>query len=146
MDRPRRYEPWTNERLDTILEDRPLKRIGQVTYWNEKVKIHCEDCGNEFEALPQNLERGSGCPFCYLRKKTGAKRKAKWTLTEVRDYAKENGYTLLDKEYINNKFPLKFINDSTGEEVTMTFRSLQARVKAKEIRENLERKQGDNEE
>ncbi len=140
MDRPRRYEPWTNERLDLLLEGRGLIRRSDVKYWNDKVKIHCENCGNDFEALPQNLERGSGCPFCYLKNKTGANRKAKWTLKEVRAFAKEQGFTLLDNEYINNKFPLKFINDITGEEVTMTFRSLQARAKARELREKVRKK------
>lgn len=143
MKKPRRYEPWTNERLDAILEDRPIKRVGEVTYWNKKVLIHCNACDNDFEALPQNLERGSGCPYCYLQNKTGAGRKPKWTLKEIREYAKENGYTLLDKEYINNKFPLKFIDDNTGAEVVMTFRSLQARVKSKILKESLLKKQKD---
>jgi predicted Zn-ribbon and HTH transcriptional regulator len=134
LKRPRRYEPWTNERLDKVLEGRPLERKGDVTNWNKKVLIHCKVCGNDFEALPQNLERGSGCPSCYLRNKTGAKRKPKWTLKEVREFAKANGYTLLDQEYINNKFPLRFIDDNTGEETLMTLRTLQARVKAKEFK------------
>jgi hypothetical protein len=73
-----------------------------------------------------------------LRNKTGAKRKPKWTLKEVREFAKANGYTLLDQEYINNKFPLRFIDDNTGEETLMTLRTLQARVKAKEFKEKQE--------
>lgn len=140
-ERPRRYEPWTNERLDNILKGRPLKRAGEVTYWNKKVLVRCEECGNEFEALPQNLERGSGCPYCYLRRKTGTKRKPKWTLKEVREFAKENGYTLLDGEYINNKFPLRFVNDVTKEEVVMTFRTLQARVKSQKLKEQSDENQ-----
>lgn len=126
---PRKYEPWTNERLDKILEDRCLTRIGEVTYWNEKVMIHCEVCGENFATLPQGLERGSGCPYCYKKSKVGSHRKAKWSLTEVKNFASAHGYTVLQDEYINNREPMKFRDESTGDEVTMTFRNFQARVK-----------------
>ena len=59
-------------------------------------------------------------------------------MKEVREFAKENGYTLLDDEYINNKFPLRFIDDNTGAEVVMTFRTLQARVKSQKIKEKID--------
>lgn len=127
----RRYEPWTNERIDELIKDRSLTRIGEVTYWNIKVNIECQVCGNEFEAYPQNLERGTGCPSCYKENKKGSRRKAKWTLKEVKKFSEENGYVCLSDEYLNSREPMLWLDKETNQEFIIPFRSLQTRVKTK---------------
>ncbi|MHB1154503.1 MAG: hypothetical protein ACYCWE_02640 [Eubacteriales bacterium] len=132
-----KYEPWTNERVDRILKGRFLTRISQVGVGREKVKFHCEICGKDFDTLPHNLENGTGCPFCYKTNKAGKRRKPKWSIKEIRQYALDNGYTILSKKYENNKELMLFKDNSTGKEIEMTFRSLQARIKGLEIKEKI---------
>lgn len=86
--------------------------------WNgsqTKIKFLHKKCGTTFEATPNNMLKESygGCPKCAIEKrKNGPYIKGlKKTIKDVKEKIKElypNGeYTLLEKEYVNNKVPMK---------------------------------------
>ena len=51
-----------------------IEVIGDYVKSNIKIKVKCKICGHEWEAKPNNLTQGSGCPIC-RRKQATEKRK-----------------------------------------------------------------------
>jgi len=126
------YEPWDNERLDRILQEKggTVKRIGEVIGVKYKVKAKCLVCGHEWETTPQTLAN-AGCPECAKEAKRGAHRKAKYKYAEVKKIIEDSGYKLLSTEYINNKEPLTFVDVENGTTITTSFRNFLITYKKK---------------
>ena len=119
------YEPWDNERLDAILKEKKIKRLGDVIGIRYKVPVKCRVCGHEWEATPQTLNK-SGCPVCYLENSRGKHKKAKYKYSEVKKIIENSGYELLSKEYLNSKEPLTFVDKEHGTTITTSFRNFLA--------------------
>jgi len=118
------YEPWDNERLDRILQEKggTVKRIGDVIGVKYKLKAKCLVCGHEWLATPQTLAN-AGCPECAKEAKRGVHRKAKYKYAEVKKIIEDSGYKLQSTEYINNKQPLTFVDVEHGTTITTSFRN-----------------------
>lgn len=77
-----RYVKSSSKRLDTnqtfsekLRKVNPdIEVIGDYVKSNIKIKVKCKICGHEWEAKPNNLTQGSGCPIC-RRKQATEKRK-----------------------------------------------------------------------
>ena len=95
------YEGWSNDRMDDLIADRTYTRISDVDRWNDKVKFRCNICGHEFEATPNNISQGSGCPVCRRNNQVGKRRKAKFTQEEVAKICLDLGWELQDT-YVNS--------------------------------------------
>lgn len=52
-----------------------VKLVGEYRYAREKTTFRCLDCGEEFEATPDNMLRGKGCPKCRYRRAGETRRK-----------------------------------------------------------------------
>lgn len=59
------HEDFINN-LKNINEN--IEVLGFYTKAKEKIKIRCKICGHEWEAIPNNLLRGRGCPKCKINK------------------------------------------------------------------------------
>ncbi len=102
----REYEGWTNERLDEVLEDRKLTRVGEVTGWLDPVSIKCDVCGNVYTTTPNTLKQGSGCPECARVSRIGKRKKAKYTLKEVKETVEQYNLTVMSEKYEKMVSPL----------------------------------------
>ena len=71
--------------------DNTIEIVGDYVNGKTKIKCHCSVCNKYWEAEPNNLLSGKGCPFCASSK--GEKKIAKWL--------EENGIKFL-REY---RFP-----------------------------------------
>lgn len=88
----------------------------------EKEYVNCKEkmlvrhliCGYEFEVSFDVLKNKQGCKFCsnMLRK----------TIEEVVEFSKENGYTVIDKEYRNMSTKINMIHDECGNIFSPTWR------------------------
>jgi len=105
----REYEGWSNERVDDLIKDRKLKRLGEVQGWRDPVLLKCLECGHEYSTTPNTIKMGSGCPVCAKKNKIGSKRKAKYTLKEVKSKLAEYNLTLLSEKYQNSTVPLTML-------------------------------------
>ena len=63
-----------------------------------KLKIKCNK-GHEFEMKYNKFQQGQRCPFCADNKKK--------SINQIKETMAKENYTLLSKEYKNNKSPLK---------------------------------------
>ncbi len=53
-----------------------IQLVGDYTNTQTKVRVRCKACGNEWDAYPNNLLRGHGCPLCGRNKgKHGGRRR-----------------------------------------------------------------------
>lgn len=68
---------------------------------NTKIKVRCDN-GHETEMTIHSLKSGQRCKYC-------AGNNIKHTYDEIKNIFAEDGYTLIDKEYKNNKVPLNVI-------------------------------------
>jgi hypothetical protein len=55
---------WTNERLDMLLKDMNIIRLGNVINSKTKVSVKCLKDEHKWDAKPNSLSNGSGCPKC----------------------------------------------------------------------------------
>lgn len=126
------YEPWDNERLDRILQEKggTIKRLSDVIGVRYKLKAKCLACGHEWEATPQTLAN-AGCPECARKARLGKHRKAKYKYDEVRRIVEESGYKLLSTEYTNNKQPITFYDEKNDTTITTSFRNFLITYKKK---------------
>lgn len=60
--RKRRNQDDFIKEMEETNED--ITIIGTYTNFQNKVKCKCKKCSSEWEAFPQNLLRGHGCPIC----------------------------------------------------------------------------------
>lgn len=119
------YAEWNNERLDDILSDKPLTRLTDVTGWNDKVTIKCEVCENVYETTPYILKQGAGCPRCARRSRRGVKKKAKYSVKEVKTLlAKSNLKLINDEEYKNTAQQIGMECLKCGHQFTRTVMSV----------------------
>lgn len=49
--------------------------IGEYRYAREKTTFRCLECGEEFEATPDNMLRGNGCPKCRYKRASETRRR-----------------------------------------------------------------------
>lgn len=55
----------TNEKIDLMLKERNIRRIGNVGINNkDRIKFECLKCSYIWNAMPNNVVRGTGCPKC----------------------------------------------------------------------------------
>lgn len=54
----------TVDDVDTRLANRHLVRIGQYINYDTPIAWQCADCCTEWDASPNNILRGTGCPAC----------------------------------------------------------------------------------
>lgn len=61
-----------------------IRAVGEYHYAREKMTFRCLDCGCEWDATPDNILRGRGCPDCRYKKaaETRKKNKANATLAQ----------------------------------------------------------------
>ena len=71
---------------------------------NTKIKWQCGDCGNIWEAIPDNVKQGHWCPECGRKKVEAANRKS---IDDVINVVNSKGGVLLSAEYKNNKSKIK---------------------------------------
>ena len=59
-------EKLSNEIIDERIKDRPVERVGDYINTKIKIKWKCtvKDCGHEWEAVPNSIFLGNGCPAC----------------------------------------------------------------------------------
>lgn len=60
-------EEQFQEKLKNLYKDKYISIDPYVNY-QTKIKIHCNDCNNEWLITPANLLNGHGCPKCALNK------------------------------------------------------------------------------
>lgn len=91
-----------------------IRELGYVPLFSEyknakqKLLISCPAHG-EFEASFDNLSQGKKCAKCSDDSKRENKSTIKKTYEYVNKVFAEQGYTLLDKEYVNSKFKMSTI-------------------------------------
>jgi hypothetical protein len=54
----------TNEIVDARIADRPIKRVGDFVDTDTKIEWACADCDHHWEAKPNAIFIGTGCPAC----------------------------------------------------------------------------------
>lgn len=66
-------KPLSSEKIDEILENRAVSRIGDYINTKTKIEFQCKECNGHWFAIPGNVIRKtnpSGCPNClYKREK-----------------------------------------------------------------------------
>lgn len=61
-------EKYTNERVDYLLKDKPIYRIGDYINAKDKILFGCKRCNNEWLASPSRIiNNDRGCPCCYKK-------------------------------------------------------------------------------
>lgn len=116
------YEAWTNERLDAIIKNKSFNRVSDVDRWKDKVRFHCTKCGNDFETIPSNIKLGTGCPHCRRIEQKDKRRKPKYTLQEVKNICLQQGWKVLDDEYVNSSTKMKMKCTKCGHIMEKQFR------------------------
>ncbi|HDS4345612.1 TPA: GIY-YIG nuclease family protein [Enterobacter hormaechei subsp. steigerwaltii] len=87
----------TKEEINGALNARGIQLIGEYKDTRTKTRFRgC--CGHEWEAKPNSIRSGKGCPFC-----AGMR----LTKQDINERLKGRGITLLE-EYTNNRAPLLF--------------------------------------
>lgn len=70
------YKYTQEDFLKQLSEDHPeLEALGEYTGCENKVKIRCLVCGNEWDATPDKLHQGCGCPKCANKSRGDIRRK-----------------------------------------------------------------------
>ena len=55
-----------------LKENRPnIKLLGEYTNNKTKTEHRCKVCSNEWSVQPSSIKLGTGCPECYIKRKTG---------------------------------------------------------------------------
>ena len=80
-----------------------IKVLGEYKSNKTKIKCKCKKCGHEWEAIPTNLLKGSGCPKCNESK--GEKRVAKFLDSENIEYIQQHKFDRCRSKY---KLPFDF--------------------------------------
>lgn len=93
----------------------------EYQYANEKVKVKCPE-GHVYDVTFANFQYGKRCPKCF-----GSPR---FDFDEVVDMFKNEGYTLLDKEYKNSRQRLNIICDK-GHNTTITLADFRSGCRCK---------------
>ena len=80
-----------------------IEVVGEYKGNKTKIKCKCKKCGHEWEAIPTNLLKGSGCPKCNESK--GEKRVAKFLDSENIEYIQQHKFDRCRSKY---KLPFDF--------------------------------------
>lgn len=77
--------------------------LSEVKYVNnkKKVKIKCNDCGNEFEIRPNDLLSGHGCKRCHLLSLKNDYKRPELVKRFREIHGEKYNYDLLNEKYIN---------------------------------------------
>jgi phage FluMu protein Com len=121
----RDYIPWSNERVDNYLLDKPLIRKSNVDRWNDKIKVYCTICETMFLVTPNNLVKlHVGCPRCRVNNQIGHRKKVKYTIEEVSQIVNSYGWLLVDENYINYNTNLKLYCKNCNYEINKSLANL----------------------
>lgn len=78
-----------------------VKIIGTYNGALTNIECQCKDCGHVWEAKPEKLVRGTGCPKCFIER-----RRTKITRTHeefVEEMKVKNSKVKIIGKYVNNR-------------------------------------------
>lgn len=78
-----------------------LEVIGEYKHSHIPIRIRCKKCGHDWEVLPYNLLRGTGCPKCALAKRRKSRKQF------IREVMKINPNIKIIGPYKNTDTPIE---------------------------------------
>ena len=104
----------TIENMRAIAERLGGECLSKV-YANARTKLRwrCNECGHEWDAVPDSVKRGTWCPKCAPKKRGKSQR---LTIEEMQAIAREKGGECLSKEYVSVKTKLRWRCNNCGHE------------------------------
>lgn len=80
---------------------------------NEKLLFKCLTCNYEYLQKYSDFYNNHGCPKCAGLNKP--------TINECKEYAESRGFSILENEYFNNRYKMRFLHKECGREFFMVW-------------------------